>query len=186
LPLVMGLPRPQDVPWNGPYLKSDPENRVKFADVIQQGAGKLKVGLAWAGRASPRGRSIPLSSLAPLASERIQFYSLQIGEGSAEAKSPPAGMNLIDATARISDFADSAALIDQMDLIVCIDTAAAQLAGALGKPVWILLRRVPDWRWMIDRADTPWYPTAKLFRQETAGDWRGPIAKLAEELKGFP
>jgi tetratricopeptide (TPR) repeat protein len=185
LPLAMGLLNPHDVPWTGPYFKSDPESRQKFSDVIAQGAGKLKVGLIWAGRASPPGRSIPLHQLAPIADPRIQFYSLQVGEGAEEAKSPPEGMNLIDATERIKDFADSAALMDQLDLIVTIDTAAAQLAGALGKRVLTLLKRVPDWRWILDRSDSPWYPTMKLFRQDRAGDWNPPVARLAAELKGI-
>jgi tetratricopeptide (TPR) repeat protein len=185
LPLVMGLISPTDVPWNGPYLKSDPADRLKFADVIAQGEGKLKVGLVWAGRALPPGRSVPLQMLAALAHPGVQFYSLQIGEGAQEAKSPPEGMNLIDATDRIGDFADSAALMDQLDLIVTIDTAAAQLAGALGKPVWTLLKRVPDWRWLLDREDSPWYPTMRLFRQEKIGDWQAPVNRLAEALKGL-
>jgi ADP-heptose:LPS heptosyltransferase len=97
-------------------------------------------------------------------------------------ESPPPGLNLIDVTARITDFADSAALIDQLDLIVSIDTAVAQLAGALGKPVWTLLNCAPDWRWLMGREDSPWYPTARLFRQETPGKWQPVITCVADEL----
>jgi tetratricopeptide (TPR) repeat protein len=185
LPIVMGLPTPQDVPWTGSYFKTDPETRQKFSDVVAQGEGKLKVGLIWAGRAAPPGRSIPLEMIAALADPRIQFYSLQIGDGAEEAKSPPPGMNLIDATDRIKDFADSAALMDQLDVIVTIDTAAAQLAGALGKRTFTLLKRIPDWRWLLDRSDSPWYPSMQLFRQEQSGDWQAPVARVAAALKGI-
>jgi ADP-heptose:LPS heptosyltransferase len=99
-----------------------------------------------------------------------------------EWESPPPGLNLIDVTARITDFADSAALIDQLDLIVSIDTAVAQLAGALGKPVWTLLNCAPDWRWLMKREESPWYPTARLFRQETPGKWQPVITRVADEL----
>ena len=185
LPMAMRLVRPEDVPWNGSYLKSDPEIRGKFADLIERGRGKLKVGLIWAGRAKPVGRSVPLGMLGALANPGVQFYSLQVGEGAEEAKRPPEGMELIDAPGRIADFADSAALMDQMDLIISIDTAGAQLAGALGKPVWTLLKRVPDWRWLLEREDSPWYPTMRLFRQETIGQWREPIERMALALKGL-
>jgi tetratricopeptide (TPR) repeat protein len=171
--------------WSGPYLRADSQLKPKFEPFIAQAAGKLKVGLVWAGGARPPGRSIALSQLAPLAHRDIQFYSLQIGPGREQAQSPPPGMNLIDPTQAIADFADSAALVDELDLLVTIDTAAAQLAGALGKRVWTLLKFVPDWRWLLDRDDSPWYPSMRLFRQETAGDWETPINRLAAELRGL-
>jgi ADP-heptose:LPS heptosyltransferase len=89
---------------------------------------------------------------------------------------------LIDHTARLRDFADTAALISNLDLIVTVDTSVAHLAGALAKPVWVLLPKVPDWRWMLDRPDSPWYPTMRLFRQSAAGDWRLVISQVAGEL----
>jgi Tfp pilus assembly protein PilF len=183
LPFSMHLAGPEDIPWTGPYLKSDPNLKSKFTDAITQAHGKFKVGLIWSGRPDPPGRSIPLSMLAPLANPKIQFYSLQVNQGSAEAQSPPIGMEMIDVTSRITDFADTAALIDQLDLIISIDTAAAQLAGALGKPVWTLLKRIPDWRWLLDRSDSPWYPTMRLFRQQTDGDWQPVISDVAAALQ---
>jgi Flp pilus assembly protein TadD len=180
LPFVLGLTEPV---WNGPYLHSDSQLEAKFAEIIAQAAGKLKVGLVWSGRAQPAGRSIPLQLLAPLAHPRIQYYSLQIGEGREQIQSAPPGMNLIDPADQISDFADTAALMDQLDLIISIDTAAAQLAGALGKRVWTLLKFVPDWRWLLDREDSLWYPTMRLFRQKTDGDWQNPIDRMANALK---
>ena len=82
----------------------------------------------------------------------------------------------------IGDFADTAALIDHMDLVVTVDTSVAHLAGALGKPVWVLLRHSPDWRWLLDRGDTPWYPSARLFRQPTVGDWRSVVNEVTAQI----
>jgi ADP-heptose:LPS heptosyltransferase len=89
---------------------------------------------------------------------------------------------LIDATEHITDFADTAALMAELDLIITVDTAAAHLAGALGRPVWTLLPVVPDWRWGLEREDTPWYPTMRLFRQRAPGDWDGVIQRVAAAL----
>ena len=90
---------------------------------------------------------------------------------------------LIDHSAELADFADTAALISQLDLVVTIDTAVAHLAGALGKPVWIMLQHNADWRWLLDRTDSPWYPTARLFRQQRAGDWQGVVSSVARALR---
>jgi len=182
LPLTLGLLRPQDLPWRGPYLKTDPALQEKFSDLLDAAAADFKIGLVWAGRSYPPDRSVPLSALAPLARPGVRFYSLQIGEGAEQARQPPPPMQLIDPTDRIEDFADTAALMQKLDLIVSIDTAAAQLAGALGKPAWVLLKHVPDWRWLLGRSDSPWYPTARLFRQPKPGDWGHPIAQMADAL----
>jgi tetratricopeptide (TPR) repeat protein len=182
LPYVLGLPEPI---WNGPYLQADPTLKSKFTEILAQGDGKLKVGLVWNGRVQPAGRSIPLSMLAPLANPRIQFYSLQIGQGREQLQTSPLGINVIDPADQIADFADTAALMDQLDLIISVDTAAAQLAGALGKRVWTLLKFVPDWRWLLDRDDSPWYPTMRLFRQEIDGDWQKPVQRIATVLKAL-
>ncbi len=118
--------------------------------------------------------------LEPLGHPDVRFYSLQIGEGSEET--PAARMDLINATDRIRDFADTAALIDQLDLVIGIDTAVVQLAGALGKPVWTMLKRVPDWRWQMTGQQTPWYPTMRLFRQKEFGDWEPVVREVAAAL----
>jgi tetratricopeptide (TPR) repeat protein len=170
LPHILKTPDPY---WPGPYL---------FAPVGKS-EGKFKIGLIWSGRSHLPGRSIPLSMLAPLADPRVEFYSLQVEEGLQEAESPPSGMKLINAGATVRDFADTAALMNGLDLIISIDTAAAQLAGALGRPVWVLLKFVPDWRWMLDGPSTPWYPTARLFRQTKRDDWSGPVREISAELK---
>jgi Tfp pilus assembly protein PilF len=180
LPLALGMPRPENYSWAGAYLKSDAKDRERFAEEIGGASGKLKVGLVWSGRAKPEGRSIPLRMLAPLAHPNVQFYSLQVGEGSTET--PAETMTLIDATSKIRDFADTAALIDQLDLVIGIDTAVVQLAGALGKEVWTMLKRVPDWRWQMSGDRTPWYPTMRLFRQMEFGDWGPVIGEVAAAL----
>jgi Flp pilus assembly protein TadD len=180
LPYVLGLPEPI---WNGPYLRADPTLKSKFSEIIAQSEGRLKVGLVWHGGAQPAGRSIPLRMLASLVDPGIQFYSLQIGAGREQVDPLLPETNMIDPADRIADFADTAALMDQLDLIISIDTASAQLAGALGKRVWTLLKFVPDWRWLLDRDDSPWYPTMRLFRQKKGGDWTYPVENLAAALK---
>ena len=133
-----------------------------------------RVGLVWAGSAGhvrDRQRSLAPELLRPLL--RIpdaEFYSLQVD---ARGMLPPAlrEAGVIDATEHIADFADTAALLAELDLVITADTATAHLAGALGRPVWTLLPFVPDWRWGLGREDTPWYSTMRLFRQKTAGDW---------------
>jgi ADP-heptose:LPS heptosyltransferase len=122
-----------------------------------------------------------LAQLTPLARPGIQFHSLQKGDRAAEA--PPAGMNWNDHSAQFADFADTAAYIASLDLVISVDTAVAHLAAAMGKPVWLLLPYLPDWRWLTERDDSPWYPTMRLFRQPTAGDWATPIRRVAEALR---
>ena len=122
-------------------------------------------------------------TLAPLAGVAAHFVSLQKGAGEAEAFAPPAGMSLHPIGAQLSDFADTAAVIAHLDLVISVDTAVAHLAGALGKPCWLLLPDyLPDWRWMAGRLDTPWYPTMRLFRQPATGGWQPLIGHLAQEL----
>jgi hypothetical protein len=130
-------------------------------------------------------RSTTLAALAPLARSDAIFYSFQFGPVAVEAAHPPAGMRLIDLTPRIADFADSAALVLEMDLIITTDTAMAHMAGALGKPVWVLLSLVPDFRWMLDREDSPLYPSMRLFRQKKRGDWDEVIQRIRVALDAW-
>lgn len=147
---------------------------------------KFRVGLAWRGRAThvnDHHRSIDLRLLSGLLRARdVNVYSLQVN---LPADEPQAlrDESLIDLTDQITDFADTAALMMQLDLIISVDTAVAHLAGALGRPVWTLLPFVPDWRWGLDREDTPWYPTMRLFRQPALGDWDSVIQRVADELR---
>ena len=170
LPHVLGLHEPLAV--MGPYLQAPRPS-------IPEATTGLRVGLVWAG--SPqfkqdRVRSISVERLQPILEvPGVSFYSLQLGQ------SPPAGVT--DLTADIKDFADTAALMAGLDLIISVDTAAAHLAGTLGRPVWTLLPFVPDWRWGLEGETTPWYPTMRLFRQQTRGDWDAVIQRVAGELR---
>jgi len=185
---LMSLPRlfatrVDSIPRNVPYLHPEAQLVEQWARRIEPFHGRLKVGLVWAGRQvhmSDGNRSVELAQLAPLCTSPCLFFSLQKGAPAAQAT--PAGMTLIDWTGDLRDFADTAAFIANLDLIITVDTAVAHLAGALGKPVWVLLMFVPDWRWMMDRDDSPWYPTMRLFRQPAAGDWAGAIDELTNAL----
>jgi tetratricopeptide (TPR) repeat protein len=175
----------QSIPTQHSALRADPDLASAWRSRLEQ-SRDLKVGLAWAGAAghtNDRNRSIALSEFAPLAAmSGIQFFSLQKGEAAKQIATPPAGMQIIDWTDELQDFADTAALIDGLDLIISVDTAVAHLAAAMGKPVWLLLPFIPDWRWLMDRQDTPWYPTMRLFRQTTRGDWRDVISHVTKAL----
>jgi Flp pilus assembly protein TadD len=186
LPLVLATTR-QNIPSLVPYLKADEQAVKRWAQRFASDDRRLKVGLCWAG--SPKFRADQLRSprelalFAPLGKvQGVSWYSLQKGAAAEQAKHPPAGLNLVDWTSELADFADTAALIANLDLVVTSDTAVAHLAGALGKPVWTLLSFVPDWRWMLDRADSPWYPTMRLFRQPKPGDWRSTIDQVIYAL----
>jgi tetratricopeptide (TPR) repeat protein len=184
LPLAFGT-RLESIPADVPYLLPDPllvENWKRRLD----GSKRLRVGLVWAGNPqhqNDRQRSIALSRLAPLAkfADRVAFYGLQKGEAARQRTDIPE-LNLIDLSDELNDFVDTAAVISCLDLLISVDTAVAHLAGALGKPAWTLLAFASDWRWMLDRTDSPWYPTMRLFRQRTAGDWEEPVAQVIAAL----
>jgi hypothetical protein len=183
LPAVLGT-RPETIPASVPYLTPDPV-KTEFWRKRLEGETRRKIGLAWAGRPihpNDRNRSMSLSQLAGLADvPDAAFYSLQKREGSEQAAHAP--MPLTDWTSELHDFTDTAALMANLDLIISVDTSVVHLAGALGRPVWVLLPFIPDWRWMFDRTDSVWYPTMRLFRQPALGDWKTPIGKLLEALR---
>jgi len=177
------------IPANIPYLKADSALVEAWGARLGSANGRLRVGLAWAGLPShqnDRNRSMTLSMLAPLARVAgVDFFSLQKGPASSQAANPPPGMRLIDFTADLKDFADTAALMAHLDLIIAIDTSVVHLAGALGKTVWTLLPFKPDWRWLSDREDSPWYPTMRLFRQKSRGAWSEVIERVTQALVHF-
>ena len=188
LPRIFGTTL-DTIPADMPYLLADRDAAAAWSRRLAALPG-LKVGLVWAGGKSlpsvDARRSLSLAQFAPLASvPGVQFISLQIGEPAAEARTPPAGLKLVDWTGEISDYADTAALIAGLDLVIAVDTSVAHLAGALGKPVWILSRYDGCWRWLQDRDDTPWYPTARLFRQAALGEWEPVMAKVETALQAF-
>lgn len=178
-----------NIPAAAPYLKIDAALKEKWKERLPQDSSLVKIGVAWAGRPAHRNdhnRSFPLSMLAGLAKiPRIWLCSLQKGEAAKQATNPPDGMEIRDFGDQIEDFADTAALIENLDLVVSADTAVVHLAGALNKQVWVLIPFAPDWRWMLKRADTPWYLTMRLFRQERLGDWEAPIARLTDALRSL-
>jgi tetratricopeptide (TPR) repeat protein len=187
LPLVFQTDR-SSIPASIPYLQADPQITREFAQHFAQSANAgLRVGLVWSG--SPRHtrdpqRSIPLTQLCALTEiPGATFYSLQKGPAARDLLNMPIDLNLVDLSSNLNDFADTAAALANLDLLITVDTAVAHLAGALGKPVWILLTQNPDWRWLLDREDSPWYPTARLFRQKVAGDWVSVIERVQRQLQ---
>jgi Flp pilus assembly protein TadD len=179
--------RLETIPSAGPYLRPPAALSRAWAAHFDETDDRLRVGLVWAGHPShsnDHNRSTCLDTFAPLSgAQNTVFYSLQIGAAGAEADDPPPGINLINLTSEIVDFADTAALIDHLDLVIAVDTSTAHVAAAMGKPVWLVLPFVAEWRWLIDRTDTPWYPTMRLFRQPKLNDWRGAITLLLEPLR---
>jgi tetratricopeptide (TPR) repeat protein len=183
------------VPARVPYLKPDANKVAAWSDRLGE-KRRPRVGLVWSGGFRPnqpelwsvnQRRNIPLSALAGLKNPDIEFYSLQIGQ---PAQSELAelisndwdGPQLIDLTRLLNDFSDTAALIENLDLVISVDTSTAHLAGALGKPAWILNRFDTCWRWLLDRTDSPWYPTVRLYRQESPGDWDGVVRSVVRDL----
>ena len=149
--------------------------------------GKLRVGVVWSGNpqhSRDLARSLPLSSLEGLLRvPRASFYSLQKGSTSKQLEPLMEEIRPLDLGPSIADFTDTAEFIDELDLVIAVDTSVAHLAGAMGKPVWIMLPYVADWRWLKHRTDSPWYETARLFRQHRPGDWSGVLGQVEAELK---
>ena len=177
LPLALGL---DDVPpCPAPYLRADPRDVARWRERLGDRQG-VRVGLVWAGLSSglPNpSRDIAPSLLAPLAALPVEFVSLQLPAGEV-----PALPRLRIFTDELTDFGQTAALIETLDLVLSVDTAVAHLAGALGKPCWLLLRASGEWRWQYGREDSPWYPSLTIFRQQLPGDWEGVVARVAAAL----
>jgi len=146
----------------------------------------LKVGLIWAGKLNPRDRSCQLESLIPILSAKgAAFYSFQVDGRRADLEKLGLNAFVTDLGDHIHDFGDSAALMQAMDLVITIDSSPAHLAGALGVPVWMLQLYTTDWRWLVDRSDSPWYPTMRIYRQQKPRDWSAPINKMAGDFSTF-
>jgi len=177
------------MPAEVPYLHADPEEAGQWQRRLADYSKTAKVGLAWAGspvHKNDRNRSMNLAALAPLWQvPGVRFFSLQLGEPAAQVSTLPQGMEMVDLTHDLKDFADTAALIASLELVIAVDTAVAHLAGAMGKPVWTLLPFVADWRWLREREDSPWYPSMRLFRQPSRGDWDGVIKRVVDGLSGL-
>jgi tetratricopeptide (TPR) repeat protein len=173
-----------NIPAAVPYIRSDPARIAAWRERLGP-KRKPRLGLVWSGSAALRNdkRSMALAEMLPLLSDRAEWVGLQKEVRETDASLLASRPDLRNVGGELMDFADTAALVELMDVVVTVDTSVANLAGAMGKPVWILLPFNPhDWRWMLDREDSPWYPTARLFRQPAPGDWASVIRRVSEEL----
>jgi Flp pilus assembly protein TadD len=188
LPYLFGT-KPDTIPAPIPYLKTDPARIAAWGErfATQLPAGVRRIGLAWTGRPThpnDKRRSVPLSQLLPLADlGPAAFVSLQKPMPAGDAEYISRFAYMTDLSNDLTNFGETAAVIENLDLIVTVDTSMGHLAGALGKPVWILIPKAADWRWMLDRSDSPWYPSARLFRQDKPGDWEPVLASLRTALR---
>lgn len=183
LPMAMGL-KLVDLPGRVPYLSADPARLAKWRQRLA-GLPRPLVALVWAGRpthVNDANRSLTLARLAPLTRPDVTFLSIQKGPAAAESAAPPTGMSIVSLSDEIQDFEDTAAILTIADLLISVDSSPVHLAGALGRPAWVMLPFMPDWRWLLGRDDTPWYPGMRLFRQPSRGDWDGAMAAVAREL----
>ncbi len=184
VPWVLKL-RPKDFATKRPYLRADPRRVETWERGLPRST--FRVGLAWQGSKSDPERWIRLAELAPLGRiPGVTLIALQKKDGLDQLAGIPDDMHVVtlgpNFDAGPDAFMDTAAVMMSLDLVISIDTGVAHLAGALGRPLWIMLKRVPEWRWLLDRADSPWYPTARLFRQRTTGEWGPVIEDVAGEL----
>ena len=180
---LLSLPRlVGSIPTDVPYLSVEADAVAAWRERLGDG---VKVGLVWAGNpghANDRNRSAPLTALEPLLrTPGVRFFSLQKAPRPGDRETM-AELGVVDLGPDLDDFADTAAALTALDALVTVDTSVAHLAGALGRPVWLLLPFVPDWRWMMHGDDSPWYPTMRLFRQAVAGDWEPVCRRVAEHL----
>jgi tetratricopeptide (TPR) repeat protein len=185
LPLAFAT-RLETIPANGPYLRAPEQTMAQWSRRLGASRG-LRVGLAWAGNPNhvrDRERSMLADHLLPLLDIDASFVSLQKQLRAGEAEML-ARAGIRDVSDDLHDFTDTAALIAQLDLVIAVDTGVAHLAAALGKPVWILVTHAPDWRWLLDRDDSPWYPTVRLFRQDEGRDWTDVVARVRAALVAF-
>lgn len=176
----------ESIPVSAQYLTAEPVRVDYWKNKLPK--AKMRIGLVWkgsSGHLNDANRSLPhLDKFLPLWTvPDCAFVSLQKGQGEDEVLSLPETCHITHLGSDIQDFADTAAIVSQLDLIICVDTSIAHLAGALGKPVWILLPFIADWRWIINRIDTPWYPKTRLFRQSQRGQWQNVIEQLSSRLK---
>ncbi|MDH4284991.1 MAG: hypothetical protein OEV35_06700, partial [Gallionellaceae bacterium] len=182
LPLALQTFTEESIPKNIPYLTASPDKIALWKQKFPADAG-LRIGVIWRGNPKPANRSAEISHFLPLLdSQRNYFVSLQKDLLESEAAVLERHGNVLMLDKEITSFDDTASVIAALDLVITIDTAAAHLAGALGKPVWVLLKYGADWRWLRDREDNPWYPTARLFRQTTPGDWAGVMRRVQTAL----
>ena len=175
------------IPSNIPYIFADRSVVKQLSPIIRKNK-KFNIGIVWAGNpnnTNDKYRSSSLSEFSHLCSiDGVQLYSMQKGFGLEQLEQENLPIVNLEKHG-INSFAHNMAIIENLDLVISVDTSIAHLAGAMGKPVWVILPFLPDWRWMLNRSDTPWYPTMKLFRQKTAGDWKGVFEEVINELQNL-
>jgi ADP-heptose:LPS heptosyltransferase len=185
LPGVFGTTL-ETIPADVPYLWPDEALVDRWRRELRRD-GQFSVGIAWQGNpthGADEFRSIPLACFEPFAHlEGARIYSIQLGAGREQLAAAAKDWPIVDMGDRLGDFHNTAAIVRNLDLVITCDSAPAHLAGALGVPVWVALAFAPDWRWMIDRDDCPWYPTMRLFRQPRPKDWGAVFAQIAQELR---
>ncbi len=172
------------IPASVPYLSGNSENITRLKTRLGD-KRNLRIGLVWSGsmnHKNDQNRSLLLSTLLQHFPRKYQYVSLQKEIRDEDIKTLQSRPDILQFNDELNDFSDTAALCMLMDVIISVDTSVAHLAGALGKHVWILLPYIPDWRWLLDRNDSPWYPTAKLYRQEKIGDWAGVLEIIKSDL----
>jgi hypothetical protein len=187
LPRLFGT-RIGTVPATVPYLFADPEKirrwRARFPD-----DGKLRVGIIWSGnpmQENNRHRACSLNDLLPLLGrDHCRVYSLQKGDPAHQLADHPEATSVIDLSAELTTFAETAAALHHIDILISTDTGSVHLAGALGRPVWLLVSAIPDWRWGVAGTTTPWYPGVTMFRQQHCGDWSGVVHAVGQALDGL-
>jgi ADP-heptose:LPS heptosyltransferase len=183
LPLAFKT-RLDSIPATVPYLPTPLPARKEEWEMRLGSHDRLRVGLVWSGNpsyANDRNRSLPLQTLARILDVDAHFISLQKNPRDSD-REILVGLDILDMTDHLSDFEETAALIACLDLVITVDTSVAHLAGGLGCPVWILLPYRPDYRWLLDRDDSPWYPTARLFRQPKMHDYDSVVQRVRAEL----
>lgn len=184
LPMAIGL-RMADLPGQVGYLSADAARVEKWRKRLAS-LPRPWVALAWAGRpthSNDANRSLALADMAPLAVPGITYLAIQKGPAAAQAATAPPGMNIVPLDAEIADFEDTAAILSLADLLVSVDSSPVHLAGALNRPAWVLLPFLPDWRWLLQRSDSPWYPSLQLFRQPAPGDWKPVMHDVGQALE---
>jgi Tfp pilus assembly protein PilF len=188
LPRVFGTTL-ESIPAQVPYLTADPALIERWGEQIGRDA-RFRIGIAWQGNPSyarDRQRSFPLTLFEPIARlDGVRLYSLQKDSGTEQIAAASSRFAVTDLGSRLTDFMDTAAVMMNLDLVISPDTSIVHLAGALGVPVWVALPFESDWRWLLDRDDSPWYPTMRLFRQTRAGDWGDVFRRITEALAGRP
>lgn len=187
LPFALQL-RLESIPSYPFYLKVPADSRAKWTGRMTAPSRGLRIGLVWSGNAAhfnDNNRSIPLAQLLEALPTEHAYFSLQREVRNADAQTLQANPHVHHWGTELTDFADTAALCAQMDVIISVDTSVAHLAAALGRPTWILLPALPDWRWLLERSDSPWYPSVRLFRQTQRGQWTTPLQQISQALSQF-